>query len=253
MNTQKADLIEQLIDQRMSALVESYMGNPDGIPKEKIQDQLKKAYKDASELGWITKEEFQDLTHKEEIMESIPQEPKMELENTGKSYVPKVPSEIIETYELLIKSFEKSGSYQDAKNTREEMMKSCYDEVENGKINTIPQPDKIVGTGEFKPSKLENAVDKVMEGKETISVPKFKETVWQKIKNVLHIGKGHEARKQEHAQKFTKDNIKSAIPKDIIDKAKSIGAKTKTDAPSRSSTPPSNPVSKKRDSGVPNF
>lgn len=56
----------------MSALVESYMGNADGIPKEKIQDQLKKSYKDASELGWITKEEFQDLTHKEEIMESMP-------------------------------------------------------------------------------------------------------------------------------------------------------------------------------------
>lgn len=202
-------------------------------------------------MDWITEEEFQDLTHKEEIMESIPQESKIILEDTGKRYIPIMPSLIIESYEAIIESQEKRGSYQDAKDTREEMMKGCYREVGIGEIKTISQPDKKVGTGEFKPSKLEDVVDKVMGERKAIPVPEFKETVWQKIKNVLHIGKGHEVRKLEHAQKFAKDNIKPAIPKDLIDKAKSIGAKAKTDTPSRSSTPPSNPVSHKRDSGGP--
>lgn len=251
MSSHKADLIEQLIDKRMSELVKDYMGNPDGIPKEKIQQQLKKAYKDASDLDLITKEEFQDLTHKEEIMKSIPQESKVELENTGKRYIPIVHPDVIKEFQEHIKILEDSKLPQEAEIMRKAMMNQCYNEVESGKINTIPQPDKKVGTGEFKPSKLEDVVDKVMGERKAIPVPEFKETVWQKIKNVLHIGKGHEVRKQEHAQKFAKDNIKPAIPKDLIDKAKSIGAKAKTDPPSRSSTPPSNPVSQKRDSGGP--
>ena len=118
-------------------------------------------------------------------------------------------------------------------------MENCYQEVGTGKVNEIAQPDKIVGTGKFKPSKLDNAVDKVMEGKESISVPKFKETVWQKIKNALHIGKGYEARKQEHIQKFAKDSIKSGIPKDVLDKAKSIGTKARianTNSPTKKTT-----------------
>ena len=93
-------------------------------------------------------------------------------------------------------------------------MENCYQEIGTGKINKIAQPDKIVGIGKFNPSKLDNAVDKVMEGKETISVPKFKETVWQKIKNALHIGKGQKARttttssppKQTHKNQVGRNN-----------------------------------------------
>ena len=229
MSTQKADSVEQLIDEHMSALVKSYMGNPEGIPKKEIKEQLEKAFQDALDQDLITKEEFQGLTHKEEIMESIPQEDLVDLENTGKSYVPKVHPDVIKEYQEGIEAFRESGFLEEAENMHKKMMKRCYDEVETGKVNMIPQPDKIVGTGKFEPSKLDNAVDKVMEGREAISVPEFKETVWQKIKNVLHIGKGYEARKQEHAQKFAKDNI--GIPKDVMDKAKSIGAKVKVDSP----------------------
>lgn len=114
----------------------------------------------------------------------------MELKNTGKSYVPKVPSEIIETYKLLIKLFEKSGSYQDAKNTCEEMIKSCYDEVENGKINTIPQPDKIVGAEEFKHLKLENAVDKVMEEKRLFRFLNLRKLYGRKLRTFYILVKG---------------------------------------------------------------
>lgn len=229
MSTQNKDSLEQLIDEHMSALVESYIGNPSGIPKKEIQAQLEKAYQDASDKGLITKEEFQDLIRKEEIMESIPQEAKIGFENKGKVYVPKVHPDVIKEYEEGIEAFKEGGFLKEAENMHKRMMKKCYDEVEDGKITTIPQPDKIVGTGKFKPSKLDKVVDKVMGGREVISVPEFKETVWQKIKNFLHIGKGHEARKQEHTQKFVKDNIKAPIPEDVMDKAKSIGAKAKAE------------------------
>lgn len=152
MSTSENNTVEQIVDERMNALVENYIGTPDGIPKNKIQETL-----------------------------------------------------------------------EAADDMRRKMMEKCYQEVGTGQIDEIAQPDKIVGTGKFKQSNLDKIVDKVMEGKENISVPKFKETVWQKIKNALHIGKGHEARKQEHIQKFAKENIKPGIPKDILDKAKSIG------------------------------
>lgn len=48
---EKTDLIEKVIDKYMSDLVKDYMGNPDGIPKEKIQEQLKKLIK--LRLIWI--------------------------------------------------------------------------------------------------------------------------------------------------------------------------------------------------------
>lgn len=235
MSIEDSNPVEQLIDERMNALVESYLGNPDGIPKQKIQEQLEAAFKDAHSQGLISDTELQDLTHREEIMESIPQEARVEIENTGKEFVPKVHPSVIKEYQNSIAVFESSGFPEAAEDMRKKMMENCYQEVGTGKINEIAQPDKIVGTGKFKPSKLDNAVDKVMEGKETISVPKFKETVWQKIKNALHIGKGHEARKQEHVQKFAKDSIKSGIPKDVLDKAKSIGAKAQS---SSISSPP---------------
>lgn len=220
--------VEQLIDERMNALVENYMGNPNGIPKQEIQKQLEAAFQDAHSQGLISDTELQDLTHREEIMESIPQEARVEIENTGKEFVPKVHPSVIKEYQEGIEAFESAGLNEAAEDMRKKMMENCYQEVGTGKINEIAQPDKIVGTGKFKSSKLDNAVDKVMEGKESISVPKFKETVWQKIKNALHIGKGHEARKQEHIQKFAKDSIKSGIPKDVLDKAKSIGTKART-------------------------
>lgn len=240
MSTQNKDSLEQLIDEHMSALVESYMGNPSGIPKKEIQAQIEKAYQDASDKGLITKEAFQDLIHKEEIMESIPQEAKIEFENTEKTYVPKVHPDVIKEYEEGIKAFKESGFHKEAENMHKRMMRKCYDEVENGKINTIPQPDKIVGTGKFKPSKLDSVVDKVMGGKEAISVPEFKETVWQKIKNFLHIGKGHEARKQEHSEKFVRENIKPSISAEVMDKARSIGAKAKAENAISSSSKPFN-------------
>lgn len=223
MSTSENNTVEQIVDERMNALVENYIGNPDGIPKNKIQETLEAAFTEAHSQGLISEKEFKDLTHKEEIMESIPQEAKIEIKNTGKEFVPKVHPSVIKEYQEGIAMFEDNGFQEAADDMRRKMMEKCYQEVGTGQIDEIAQPDKIVGTGKFKQSNLDKIVDKVMEGKENISVPKFKETVWQKIKNALHIGKGHEARKQEHIQKFAKENIKPGIPKDILDKAKSIG------------------------------
>ncbi len=214
MSIEDSNPVEQLIDERMNTLVESYMGNPNGIPKKEIQEHLEAAFKDAHSQGLISDTEFQDLTHREEIMESIPQEARIEVENTGKEFTPKVHPSVIKEYQEGIEAFENAGFSETADDIRKKMMENCYQEIGTGKINKIAQPDKIVGIGKFNPSKLDNAVDKVMEGKETISVPKFKETVWQKIKNALHIGKGQKARttttssppKQTHKNQVGRNN-----------------------------------------------
>ncbi|MEM6339216.1 MAG: hypothetical protein AAF673_04765, partial [Pseudomonadota bacterium] len=150
MSSEGSNPVEQIIDKRMKALVESYMGNPNGIPKQEIQEQLEASFKDAHSQGLISDTELQDLTHREEIMESIPQEAKVEIENTGKEFTPKVHPDIIKEYQEGIEAFESAGSPEAAEDMRKKMMETCYHEVKTGKINEIAQPDKVVGTGKFK-------------------------------------------------------------------------------------------------------
>jgi hypothetical protein len=209
--------IEDLVDKEMNDLVNTKLESGEKITDKEITAKLTKAYKEANKLGLITEGQLEELTKGKEITESVPQEPKIETVITGEAKKIKEEYSDFHTLETLEESaeiLESAGLTKDANKLREK-----YTEiVEIGEIKKIPQPDKIVGTGVLEPSKLEESVKKAMGGKKSVSVPEFKESTWQKIKNFLHVGKGHEARKQEHVKKFSKD---------LINQAKNIGARAK--------------------------
>jgi hypothetical protein len=209
--------IEELIDKNINALVNAKLESGEKITEKEIIKNLTEAYEEANKLGLISEEDFKDLTQDMEITKSIPQESKIEFENTGTNTI--VKNEYSQKYDLKqveqgAKDLEDIGLIKEANEFREKYTES----VSAGEIKKIPQPDKIVKTGKIEPSKLKKSVKEAMGGKESVSVPEFKESTWQKVKNFLHIGKGHDARKQEYVKK---------ISKDLIDQAKNIGAKSK--------------------------
>ena len=253
-NPEQAGALEKIIDQHLSDLVALYSGGRADITSKVITSALKGAYQKALADKVIDKATYKEFTVGEANTDSVPQDSLYEKRLDGTKLVAKEGpkgkedfyKDIEEVFQGLMDRHLDAGDSEAADKVKQEIEEMCYTKEDVYKDVEVPQPNKDIPNGTFKPSKIEQAVQDAMMGKDNISVPKFKETVWQKVKNALHIGKGHEARKQEHAKSFSEDKVKPLLPQDLLDTAKKIGKTTIGDSASKKSTSQSRPPSESR-------
>ena len=161
-NLEQAGALEKIIDQHLSDLVAQYTGDRADITSKVIASALEGAYQEALKNKVIDRATYDEFVVGEENTNSVPQGSLYEKRLAGTKLVAKKDpkgkedfyKDIEDMYQDMLKIHTDAGDSEAADKLKKEIEDMCYTKENVYEAIEVPQPNKDIPNGTFKPSKI---------------------------------------------------------------------------------------------------